>query len=358
MKKLLFLLIFVILILGMVAWFTPEGARAQSTCPNRQTLVLQPGSEGKDAGITNAYGPNWQGGNKETMWFGSYRYLDNGRIIVEFDLGSLPAEAQITQAILTMTEQGAFGGFHRYLAHLYRLTESWDEAAVTWWKRNATQLWLTPGVSYDSTEWASTEFTSAGGLPPVGHGPQPIDFDITNLVATWYQGTHPNYGFILVPETLAIWPGGSPTNNYGVFLLSDNPIATYRPKLTIEYLLPLQANIDIDPDTLNLKSKGKWITTYIELPESCDPADINLSTVRLQETIPAVIDPKYGFVTNPTEYLVDHDGNGILERMVKLSRQAVVDYLKAKGVSNSILLTVTGQFSDGTLSLRVATLFE
>jgi len=36
---------------------------------------------------------------------------------------------------------------------------------------------------------------------------------------------------------------------------------------TVTILLALSATVDLDPDTLNLESKGKWITCYIELPE-------------------------------------------------------------------------------------------
>jgi hypothetical protein len=33
---------------------------------------------------------------------------------------------------------------------------------------------------------------------------------------------------------------------------------------------PITATIDIDPDVLNLKGNGKWVTAYIELPEGYD----------------------------------------------------------------------------------------
>ncbi len=37
---------------------------------------------------------------------------------------------------------------------------------------------------------------------------------------------------------------------------------------------PITAEVDIEPNTLNLSSKGKWITCYIQLPENFDVADI------------------------------------------------------------------------------------
>jgi len=43
----------------------------------------------------------------------------------------------------------------------------------------------------------------------------------------------------------------------------------------------VQSTVDIDPDTLNLKSNGKWITGYITLPEGRNVEDVVLETVRL-----------------------------------------------------------------------------
>jgi len=116
----------------------------------------------------------------------------------------------------------------------------------------------------------------------------------------------------------------------------------------------IPATIDIDPNTLNLKSNGEFVTAYIELP-TCyyNVADIDLATVSL-DGIPAVTDPTYGFVTDPNSYLMDHDGDGILERMVKFGRATVRTYLT--GLPDyeeapkfyDITLTVTGKLLNGT----------
>jgi len=85
--------------------------------------------------------------------------------------------------------------------------------------------------------------------------------------------------------------------------------------------------VDFDPDTLNLRSKGKWLTAYIQLPEEYDPDDIDATTILLNATIQPVLDPKYDFVTNSSEYLIDHNEDGILERMVKFNRTEIEDLL-------------------------------
>ena len=47
--------------------------------------------------------------------------------------------------------------------------------------------------------------------------------------------------------------------------------------------LRLAAQIDINPDTLNLKSNGQWITAFITLPEGYSVEDIDPDTVKLEK---------------------------------------------------------------------------
>jgi hypothetical protein len=107
----------------------------------------------------------------------------------------------------------------------------------------------------------------------------------------------------------------------------------------------IQAEIDIDPDTLNLRSRGRWITCYIELPGGLDPREIDASTVLLNGAARPELDPKYGFVKSETSYIMDHDEDGIFERMVKFDRRMVMEALIP---GEYVLLTVTGQLNDGT----------
>lgn len=96
----------------------------------------------------------------------------------------------------------------------------------------------------------------------------------------------------------------------------------------------------IEPETLNLKSNGEWITAYIEVP-GYDPNDIDISTIRLCETI--TVDP-----SAPTE-IGDHDADGVSDLMIKFSRSEVVEYFGAvdyeedTGKSTWVDLTVTGE---------------
>lgn len=130
------------------------------------------------------------------------------------------------------------------------------------------------------------------------------------------------------------------------------------------YVTPLAvtATVDIDPNTLNLKSNGEFVTAYIELPSGYNVADIDLTTVQL-DGISAITDPKYSFVTDPSQYLVDHDGDTIMERMVKFDRAIARDALTGiidydQGVKfYDITLKVTGNVAgtpfEGTGTITV-----
>ncbi|MCK5560221.1 MAG: LamG domain-containing protein [Thermoplasmata archaeon] len=92
----------------------------------------------------------------------------------------------------------------------------------------------------------------------------------------------------------------------------------------------IEATIDLDPDTLNLKSKGKWLTAYIELPEGYDVNDIDQTTISLAYTL-FEVGGEYG----------EFDTSCSL--MMKFDRQAVIDILSPGEVE----LTITDQLYDG-----------
>jgi len=96
----------------------------------------------------------------------------------------------------------------------------------------------------------------------------------------------------------------------------------------------LESTIDIDPDTLNLTSKGNWITCYIELPEEYDVADIDVDTVLLESLLE-----------------VQHSDIQDDVLMVKFDRQDVINYIEfVLGIipPDDVTLTVTGKLTDGT----------
>jgi len=90
----------------------------------------------------------------------------------------------------------------------------------------------------------------------------------------------------------------------------------------------IEADIDFDPDTLNLTSGGRWVTCYIQLPDPYAADGIDPEGVLFNGILPA---EKSG--------VTDHDGDGIGELMVKFSREAVESML-AEG--DAVTVTVSG----------------
>ncbi len=105
---------------------------------------------------------------------------------------------------------------------------------------------------------------------------------------------------------------------------------------TASLTLTINAEIDIDPDTLNLNEKGKWITCYIELPEGYSVADIDTSTILLDDTIPA--EP------HPIE-IGDHDNDGTPDLMIKFNRTTVAKYISEilQITNGEVTLKITGK---------------
>lgn len=96
----------------------------------------------------------------------------------------------------------------------------------------------------------------------------------------------------------------------------------------------IPATIDFDPDTLNPKSSGKYVTVYIELPEGYDVNDIDINTIELTYGVGGV----FAEVT-PTE-IGDHDENGVPDLMVKFDRQDVIAILEP---GEEIEITISGE---------------
>jgi hypothetical protein len=116
---------------------------------------------------------------------------------------------------------------------------------------------------------------------------------------------------------------------------------------TIKYSQEWVPTLDIDPDTLSLRSRGRWITAYLELSGGKGVTDIDVGTLLLNGTIPAEIWPTS---------IGDYDEDGIPDLMVKFNRSRVQVYIEGLNISPGgagtfgyyVTLTVTGLFSDGT----------
>lgn len=107
-----------------------------------------------------------------------------------------------------------------------------------------------------------------------------------------------------------------------------------------------EATAAIKPNHLNLKSKGKWATCYIELGSGASAEDIDTGSVAITHVNGAAITPV--FREGPL-CLGDEDGDGIPDLMVKFSRSRICQWLRGlnAGKGGVFELTVSGVCAGG-----------
>ncbi len=116
--------------------------------------------------------------------------------------------------------------------------------------------------------------------------------------------------------------------------------------LSVDIILSVNATdseIDIDPDTINLGSNGKFIKAFIEVP-GYDVSGIDINTVMINKAIPAINDTKYGFVKDPT--IEDRDDDDLMEYMAVFYRSDLIPILE---VGNNTL-GVTGKIDSDSFA--------
>jgi hypothetical protein len=102
----------------------------------------------------------------------------------------------------------------------------------------------------------------------------------------------------------------------------------------------IQARVDVVPNTINLKSRGRFITVFVGVPGH-DATEIDLSSLVVSvdgNGAPSLVADGLG--------IGDHDGDGVSDVMLRLSRADVVA-LAPPG--RAVPFEVTGALKDGAL---------
>ncbi len=134
----------------------------------------------------------------------------------------------------------------------------------------------------------------------------------------WIQAT-PTEGTVqpqdVLEVTVAFDASGLAPGDYQAQLLvkSNDP---GEPELTVPIRLVVAgvpADLDVDPDTINLGRRGRWLTCFLEFPAGLDPASVDLASLRFNGQLAA----------EPTASVIgDHDGDGVLDLQVKFDFEA------------------------------------
>lgn len=116
-------------------------------------------------------------------------------------------------------------------------------------------------------------------------------------------------------------------------------------------LVPLAdvvAEVDLKPEVLNKKSRGKMITAYVELTAPHDVEDVDVDQVAL------LLDGHTRLVARKRPVAIgDRDGDGNPDLMVKFDRGAVLEALSEGTVEVSLTGVVGGLPFQGTDTVRV-----
>jgi RHS repeat-associated protein len=142
------------------------------------------------------------------------------RILLRFDLSSIPAQSTVHQADLRMYLFDCVGSNFADVS-VHRLTRLWFNGA-TWNTYNGTNAWTTPGGDFSSERLSTATF--AGSTANFGYK----HWYPTGLVQDWIDRTVPNDGLLMKFNNESM-------NQLFDFVSTDDPSSARWPKLEVVY---------------------------------------------------------------------------------------------------------------------------
>jgi RHS repeat-associated protein len=205
------------------AHFTNYGVALQQGSP----YTSQPaGTDGVDTYLLNT-SPTTNNGTAVTMWVGESNNATDkvARSLIKFDLSSIPSNATITSATISLWTDADFSDNDRTIK-VYRLKVPFNESQATWNEASTGVNWQSPGASGTNDR----ESTNIGSILIDADEPLDIEKQIslsTAQIQEMVNGTFTNNGFIIIADT--------EDNDRFSYRTSDASAATKRPKLVIQY---------------------------------------------------------------------------------------------------------------------------
>lgn len=186
---------------------------------SEKTIVLQPdAAKGKDANIHSLESAT--SGDYESLIASAWTWASQSgamRILIEFNLDTIPSNAIIEEARLSLYAATNLGEQHSAgdgsnAALIQRITSDWDESTVSWSTQPSTS------ESYQVTMAASSSADE-----------DYVDLDIRTLIQYMVMNPESSYGLMIRLEEELPYRRLS-------FASSDNADATKHPKLVVKYL--------------------------------------------------------------------------------------------------------------------------
>ena len=145
------------------------------------------------------------------------------KMLVRFDLTSLPVGARVLSATLHLWTEPTGSATVNLNVEAYRVKRRWDEIAATWQMATAAQRWSTAGAASTVNDYYDV-LLDTQSVAAVGHE---YFWNVTSALQEWLRFGAQNYGFLLV--------GGAGTQVSYSFVSSEALTPSTRPRLIIQY---------------------------------------------------------------------------------------------------------------------------
>lgn len=245
---------------GATATWTPTPISSPTETSGTPTTTPQPTAETFDA-VQDTYIDSWYPDaphNIATMYCRS-----NGirKPLVQFDLSSLPAHAQVTSATLSLTTGTGTSPISIDVA-AHRLLCCWQENSATWQEASTGQPWGQAGASgTDDYDPQALDVVTVDAL----RENHEFSWDVTAAAQEWVQGGMENCGLILIGQV-----GNEAQRG---FHSSESPFADMRPRLFVEYSSaePTPASSPTPTETLTPARGSILVTVYEDVNRNAWP---------------------------------------------------------------------------------------
>jgi hypothetical protein len=193
-------------------------------------LSLQPdATAGQDCWIQNC-NPDSKYPTSDPVYVGDVVNYNGGntcRVLIKFDLSSIPPAATINSATLSLWLSANYAGNLR-LVRAYRQKRAWTEAGASWNRYDDTNAWQTPGGFGENDCEQSDSGCCIMGISEVIGEKQWMLYP--SRVQGWVSGAMANNGLLLKADT--------EYNDAHAFRSSDYATIGERPKLVVDYTEP------------------------------------------------------------------------------------------------------------------------